>query len=63
MLHQRLGLTNPNSEDFSKMTGNLIMSINVMGPGDDATELKMGSAAEIEENPVIMPASVKKQYK
>ena len=60
MLHQRLGLSNPNSEDFSKMTGNLVVSINIMGPGDDATELKMGTSEEIDKNPIIMPSSVKK---
>ena len=29
MKHQRLGLANPNGDDFSKMTGNLIVSINI----------------------------------
>ena len=40
MMNQRLGLANPNGDDFSKMTGNLVVSINIQGPGDDATELK-----------------------
>ena len=36
MMHQRLGLTNPNGEDFSKMTGNIVISMNIQGPGDEA---------------------------
>jgi hypothetical protein len=29
MMNQRLGLANPNGDDFSKMTGNLVISINI----------------------------------
>lgn len=63
MMHQTLGLTDPNGDDFSKMSGSLVVSINVQGPGDEATELKMGTAKEIDEKPIIMPSSVKKRYK
>lgn len=56
-------MNDPNGEDFSKMTGTLILSINVQGPGDDAQELKMGSTKEIEKNSIMMPSSVKKEYK
>lgn len=56
-------MANPNGDDFSKMTGNLVLSVNVQGPGDEATELKMGTAAEIEKSPIIMPSSVQKRYK
>lgn len=63
MMHQRIGLTNPNGDDFSKMTGSLVVSINVQGPGDEATELKMGSTKDWDENQIIMPSSVKKEYK
>ena len=45
------------------MTGFLVVSLNVSGPGDPAVELKSGSQAEIEEKPIIMPSSVKKNYK
>lgn len=41
----------------------MVASINVQGPGDEAQELKMGTAAEIEESKIIMPSQVKKQYK
>ena len=43
MLHQKVGVCNPNSDDFSKLTGILIVSINVQGPGCEATELTMGT--------------------
>lgn len=56
-------MTNPNGEDFSKMTGFLVVSINVSGPADPAVELKMGQQADIEKNAVITPSSVKKNYK
>ena len=35
-----LGLNNPNSKDFSKITGYLTVSVNVQGPRDEATQLK-----------------------
>ena len=56
-------MTNPGGEDFRKMTGTIICSVNVQGPGDEATELKMGTNKEIEETEVIMPSMVKKTYK
>lgn len=45
------------------MTGSLVISVNVQGPGDEATELKMGSTKEWDANQIIMPSSVKKEYK
>lgn len=45
------------------MTGLLVVSVNVQGPGDEAQELKMGTDTEVAENKIIMPASVKKLYK
>lgn len=36
MMHQRLGLTNPNGDDFSQMSGNLVVSLNIQGPSDEA---------------------------
>jgi hypothetical protein len=43
MLNQMIALTNPDSKDFSKVTGYIIVSINVLGPGDEATQLEMGT--------------------
>lgn len=63
MMHQKVGVTDPNGEDFSKMTGLICMSININGPGDDAQELVMGTNKEIEKNKVIMPSAVIKVYK
>ena len=63
LLHQQFGLSNPNSKDYSKITGYTTASINVQGPGDEATELKLGSPSEIKEKKPILPASVKRNYK
>lgn len=63
MMHQRIGLTNPNGDDFSKMTGTLAVSINVQGPGDEASELVMGTTNDWDAKQIIMPSSVKKEYK
>lgn len=56
-------MNNPDSDDFSKITGSLVVSINVQGPGDEATELKMGTPKDAEAKPPIMPASAKREYK
>lgn len=45
------------------MSGNLVVSLNIVGPNDEAQELKMGSDEDILKNKIIMPSSVKKQYK
>jgi hypothetical protein len=58
-----IGLTNPDSKDFSKVTGFIVVSINVQGPGDEATQLEMGNEKQISEKAPLMPSSVKKQYK
>ena len=47
MINQTLGTNNVNSRDFSMITGYITVSINITGPGDEAEELKAGSAAEI----------------
>ena len=56
-------MNNPNSDDFSKITGALVVSINAQGPGDEATELKMGTPKDAEVKQMIMPASAKREYK
>lgn len=63
MEHQTIGLNNPNSDDFSKVTGYLTISVNIQGPGDEASELKMGTEKDFSEKAPLMPASVKKTYK
>ena len=63
MLHQLIGLTNPDSKDFSKVTGYITVSINVQGPGDEATQLEMGTDKQVAEKAPLMPSSVKKKYK
>ena len=63
MMHTVLGLNNPNSKEFSKITGYLTVSINVQGPGDEAVEMQMGSDSEINQNIPLISPSIKKSYK
>ena len=63
MQNQTVGCNNVNSKDFSKITGYITISINVTGPGDEALELKAGTAAEISKIKPLLPASIKKVYK
>lgn len=45
------------------MTGSLVVSVNITAQGDDAMELKMASKSDIDASKIIMPSSVRKQYK
>jgi hypothetical protein len=56
LLHQWLALSNPNSEDYSQITGYLKVSISVACTGDDQIEIKeeFTNSAENDEN-VMMP--------
>jgi hypothetical protein len=63
MINQTLGTNNVNSRDFSMITGYITVSINITGPGDEAEELKAGSAAEIAKIKPLLPTSIKKAYK
>ena len=44
------------------MTGSMVVSIQVIGPTDEAADLKMGDAAQIDKSKIIMPSSVQKEY-
>ena len=63
MLHQKIGLCNPKSKRFEDLTGLIVVSINVQGPGDEATELLMGAEKELNKIPIMMPSSAKRTYK
>jgi len=63
MENQTIGLCNPNSKDFSEITGYLIVNVNIQGPGDEASELKMGTEKDFAAKSPLMPSSVKKSYK
>jgi hypothetical protein len=43
LTNQLLGLNNPTSGDYQKITGYLGISVNVHGPEDDAVELKLAT--------------------
>jgi len=63
MEHQLVGIANPEAKDFSKITGQIALSVNVQGPGDEARELKMGSDEEVKAKGPLMPSSIKNVYK
>ena len=50
-------------KDFNSVSGYLAVSISVQGPGDEATQLKMGTDKELNEKKPLLPASIKKIYK
>lgn len=54
MYHQWIALSNPNSEDFSQITGYLKVSISVACTGDDQVEIKEDDSESKEDN-VLMP--------
>ena len=63
MLHQQIALQPVDGKDFNSVSGYLAVSINVQGPGDEATQLKMGTDKELNEKKPLLPASIKKVYK
>ena len=63
MLHQQIGINNPDLKDFNKVTGYLTVSIDIQGPGDKAVQLELGSDAEVALSEPLMPSSIKKSYK
>jgi len=63
MEHQIIALNNPDSDDFSLVTGYLIVNINVLAQGDEASELKMGTDQDFSLRKPLMPSSVQIKYK
>lgn len=61
--HQWIALNNPESDDFSEISGYLKLSINVQGPGDEQVQLDDQSGADAADAKVMMPASIKKEFK
>lgn len=67
IFHNWIGLINPLSddvEDATAITGYMKISMNIQGPGDQAQQLNdMVGLDKCEENIVIMPESIRKQFK
>lgn len=51
------------AEDKAKIVADLSISINIQGPGDEASQLKIGTDPKAFKRKPWMPASVQKQYK
>lgn len=63
MMHQQLAINNDEADDFSKISGIVVVSINVQGPNDTPIELVMGSSKDIMHNKCLMPPSVSTKFK
>ena len=61
--NQMLAFTNPTADDKSKISGYVMVSIQVQGPGDEAAQLKMGTDPKAAKKAPWMPSSVQKNYK
>ena len=61
--NQWIALFNPESSNFSEITGNLKLSISVQGPGDEQVQLTENAALDDPNQLVMMPAQIKKEYK
>jgi len=56
-------MTNPEADDKTKTSGFLVVSINLIGPGDEAAQLKLGTDKEVNAKKPWMPTNVVKKYK
>jgi hypothetical protein len=54
LLHQWLAISNPNSEDYSKITGYLKVSISVVCTGDEQVQIEDDDGEDKTDN-VLMP--------
>jgi hypothetical protein len=56
-------MTNPDAEDKAATSAFLTVSANLIGPGDEAAELKLGSEKVVNAKKPWMPTNVVKNYK
>lgn len=59
MMHQWIGLSNPESVDFNEITCYLKLSISVIKGGDENVQLEVDQRPNADEK-IMMPASIKK---
>jgi hypothetical protein len=60
MLHKWLAFSNPNSENYSEITGYLKLSINVTCTGDESVQIEEDDGPE--DSNVLMPPSLNPQF-
>jgi hypothetical protein len=60
MLHKWLAFSNPNSEDYSEVTGYLKLSINVTCTGDESVQIEEDDGPE--DTNVLMPPSLNPEF-
>ena len=60
MLHKWLAFSNPNSENYSEVTGYLKLSINVTCTGDESEQIEDDDGPE--DTNVLMPPSLNPKF-
>lgn len=56
--NQLIGLNNPASGDYAKITGYLAVSVQVQGPNDEAVELKLASDEQLQIKKPMIPTEI-----
>ncbi len=63
MFNQWLALSNPEAEDFNEITSYLKVSLSIACVGDEQVQLAEDRSPPKETDTVMMPPSVRRQYK
>ena len=61
MLHQWIALSNPNSDDYSKITGYLKLSISVTCTGDEQIQIEEEGTEQGDDN-ILMPPQLNPEF-
>ena len=62
LMHKWIALSNPNSENFSEVTGYLKMSITIAATGDEQVQITEEVGADKSDEAVLMPTSIRPVY-
>lgn len=63
MFNQWIALSNPEGKDFNEITCYLKIAISVAGPGDEQVQLNDETGPNIDDQEIMMPPSIRKEYK
>lgn len=58
-----IALSNPESKDFNEITAYLKLGISIAGPGDEQVALNDDTGVGSEDQEIMMPPSIRKEYK
>ena len=63
MFNSWIALSNPEGKDFNEITCYLKLGISITGPGDDQVAINDDTGIAADEQEILMPPSIRKQYK